>query len=91
MPKITKEYYDSLVQANLIMRGDWVNIAKFTKQAGLQNGKGFTRHWVRQVTTKNLDTSEELVQLIRSYYEPRLAAHQQQLKVAKKIKEMKAI
>jgi hypothetical protein len=86
MAHITKEYYEALKDHDLIVKHDWTNIARLSAQAGFQKGKGYCRQTIATVVKKGINTSDELVMLIRSYFEPKIDAYEAQQAMAKTIK-----
>jgi len=86
MAYITRQYYESLKEKELIQKGDWVSISTLTRHAGLRRGKGYTRQTVQKVVAEGINTSDEMVALVRIFYEGRLRAFDEQLQMAKTIK-----
>lgn len=86
MAYITKEYYESLKEKQIIQFGDWLSLSKLSKQAGLRKGKGYTRQTVQKIVAEGINTSDEMIALIRMYYEGRIRAFDEQLEMAKTIK-----
>ena len=86
MAYITKEYYESLKEKELIQIGDWVSLSTLSKQAGLRRGRGYTRQTIQKIVADGINTSDEMVALIRTFYEGRIRAFDEQLEMAKTIK-----
>jgi hypothetical protein len=86
MAHISKEYYETLKEKKLIVHSDWTNLARLSATAGFRNGKGYCRQTIAGFVKRSIKTSDEMVMLIRSYYEPKVDAYEQQQEMAKTIK-----
>lgn len=69
MAFLTKTYVAELRKMNLIERTDFTKMALLSKKAGLKNGKGYTRPTFSNVINKYLTTTDEVVELIKTFYD----------------------
>jgi hypothetical protein len=69
MAFLTKVYVDELRNMNLIERTDFTKLSKLSRKAGIKNGKGYTRPTFSNVINKRQTTTDEVVELIKTFYD----------------------
>ncbi len=72
MAFISREYYQELNANDLIEHGDWVKLHRMSKEIGIKNGNGYAPATFRNAVVEAFTTTDEVVELIKSYYEPKV-------------------
>jgi len=71
MAFITREYFKLLDKNKLIEHGDWINLERMSRQAGMKNGNGVSSQTFRNAVVKGLTTTDEVVTLVEAYFAPK--------------------
>jgi hypothetical protein len=71
MAFITREYYKLLDKNKLIEHGDWIQLERMSRQAGMKNGNGVSSQTFRNAVVKGFTTTDEVVSLIEVYFAPK--------------------
>lgn len=87
MAFITREYYSLLHKNKLIEHGDWINLERMSREAGMKNGNGISSQTFRNAVVKGFTTTDEVVKLVNAYFEPKFDNLKAQRRVIKEIKK----
>jgi hypothetical protein len=87
MAYITKDYYEFLKENGIITRNDYTNLVQLSRQAGLKNGKGYTRQTFMSIIKNGNTCTDEVAEFIRGYYEPKVEALKAQFEAVVKMRK----
>ncbi len=87
MAFLTKIYVEELMKMKLIERSDFTKLSALSKKAGLKNGGGYTRVTFSNVINRNLTTTDEVVALIKKFYDDKAKSIRQLHESIKVMKE----
>lgn len=86
MAFITREYYKLLKDNRLIEHGDWIQLERMSREAGMKNGNGISSQTFRNAVVKGLSTTDDVVNLIEVYFTPKFDTVKAKRLAIKKIK-----
>lgn len=69
MAFLTKTYVTGLKKLKLLERTDFTKLSSLSKRAGLKKGKGYSRPTFSNVINKSFTTTDEVVALIKTFYD----------------------
>lgn len=87
MAFITRDYYKLLDRNKLIEHGDWIQLERMSRAAGMKNGNGISSQTFRNAVVKGFTTTDEVVKLVEGYFSPKFDTLKAQRRVIKQIKK----
>lgn len=87
MAFITREYCRLLIKNKLIEHGDWIQLERMSREAGMKNGNGISSQTFRNAVVKGFTTTDEVVKMIEAYFSPKFDTLKAKRAVIKEIKK----
>lgn len=87
MAYVTREFFKELKDYKIIGRNDWSEMAALSREAGLHNGAGYSNRHFKNAVNDGVTVSDNVMQLIMAYYQPKIELLQKQRQLANGIKK----